>query len=49
MEIIVRRTAILISCSKEEAEQIRERSKHERRTQSGYVLNIVMTVVAVEE
>ena len=37
------RTALLIRCSREEAEKIREMAKRERRTVNGYVLNVVMT------
>jgi hypothetical protein len=33
------RTALLIHCSHEEAEKIREMAKHERRTLSGFVLH----------
>jgi len=44
-----RRTAVLINCSKKEADKIRDHSKLERRTVSGYVLNIVMRAVAFDE
>jgi hypothetical protein len=37
------RTALLIRCSREEAERIRKAAKRERRTVSGYVLNAVLT------
>jgi len=43
------RTAILIHCLKEEADQIRQRARLDRRTVSGYVLNIVMSAVAFEQ
>ena len=43
------RTAILIHCLKEEAAQIRQRARLDRRTVSGYVLNIVMSAVAFEQ
>jgi uncharacterized protein DUF1778 len=41
-----RRTALLIRCSIEEAEKIREAAKRERRTLSGYVLHAVMSRIA---
>ena len=37
------RTALLIHCSREEAERIRNAAKRERRTISGYVLNAVIS------
>lgn len=37
------RTALLIRCSREEAERIRNAARRERRTVSGYVLNAVLT------
>lgn len=40
------RTALLIRCSREEAEMIRVAAKHERRTVSGYVLRAVMNRIA---
>lgn len=40
------RTALLIRCSREEAEMIRDAAKHERRTVSGYVLHAVMNRIA---
>src|SRR5215469_17944987 len=43
------RTALLIHCLKEEADQIRQRARLDRRTVSGYVLNIVMSAVAFEQ
>jgi uncharacterized protein (DUF1778 family) len=46
---MVIRTAILIHCLKEEADQIRQLAKLDRRTVSGYVLNIVMSAVAFEQ
>lgn len=36
------RTALLIRCTREEAERIHHEAKMERRTLSGYVLNAVM-------
>jgi hypothetical protein len=36
------RTALLIRCSREEADKIRKAAKRERRTVSGYVLNAVL-------
>jgi uncharacterized protein (DUF1778 family) len=43
------RTALLICCSKEEASTIHERAETERRSVSGYVLNIVMRAVKFNE
>jgi len=42
------RTALLIYCTKEEAEQIRIAAKRERRTISGFVINAVMNRFAIE-
>ena len=36
------RTALLVRCSEEEAEMIREAAKRERRTISGFILNAVL-------
>lgn len=36
------RTALLVRCSEEEAEIIREEAKRERRTISGFILNAVL-------
>lgn len=41
-----KRTALLIHCSDEEARQIREAARRERRTISGYVLHAVMNRLA---
>ena len=43
------RTALLIHCSEHEVRSIRERAALERRTVSGYVLNIVMRAVVFYE
>lgn len=43
------RTALLIRCSKQHAATIRKQARLERRTISGYVLNVVMRQVAFEE
>jgi hypothetical protein len=43
------RTALLINCSTAEATTIRNRSELQRRSVSGYVLNIVMRAVSFEE
>lgn len=43
------KTALLIYCTQEEAEQIRSAAKFERRTISGFVINAVMTRLAVEK
>lgn len=42
------RTALLIRCSSEQAHSIRVSAEKERRTLSGYVLNIVMRAVHLE-
>ena len=42
------KTALLIYCTRGEAEQIKHAAKRERRTISGYVMNAVMTRFAVE-
>ena len=47
--IVPDRTAILISCLKEEADQIRQRAKGERRPVSSYLLHNVMLCVEFEE
>ena len=43
------RAALLIHCSQDEAENIREMSKLQRRTISGYVLLILMRAVQLAE
>jgi uncharacterized protein (DUF1778 family) len=43
------RAAILISCLKEEANQIRDRANQQRRSVSSYVLHTVMRSVEFEE
>jgi uncharacterized protein (DUF1778 family) len=43
------RTALLIRCSCEEAEKIRDMAKRERRTVSGFVLHAVMNRIANQE
>lgn len=43
------RTALLIRCSKEEAELIRREARHEYRTMSSYVLNILQRVLKMED
>ena len=40
-----KRAALLIRCSREEAEKIRETAKHQRRTVSGFVLHAVLSRV----
>ena len=40
------RTALLVRCSEEEAEAIREAAKRERRTISGFILNAVLNRIA---
>jgi len=43
------RTALLVRCSTEQAHTIRLHAEKERRTVSGYVLNIVLRAVEVED
>ena len=43
------RTAILISCLKEEADQIRERAANDRRNISSYLLQVLMRWVEFKE
>jgi uncharacterized protein (DUF1778 family) len=43
------RTALLINCSVQEASEIRARAELQRRTVSGYVLNIAMRSVGYDE
>ena|SRR5215470_13188309 len=43
------RSALLINCSKKEALKIREIAARQRRTISGYVLNILMKAIRVDE
>lgn len=45
----VRRTALLVRCTVEEAEQIRQAAKAERRTISGYILNGILQRIAVRD
>jgi len=43
------RTALLISCSEEEASKIRTRAEYDFRGVSAYVLNIVLRAVELDE
>jgi hypothetical protein len=45
----VKRTALLIRCTEEEAARIREGARRERRTVSAYVLHAVMNRMRVQE
>lgn len=45
----MRRTALLIRCSVDEAIRVRNEAEIERRSVSGYVLNIVGRAVRVED
>jgi len=47
--VVPHRTALLIHCSAEEAKIIRGRATLQRRTISGYVLNVMMRVIAHDE
>lgn len=40
------RTALLVRCSEEEAEAIRDAARRERRTISGFILNAVLNRIA---
>jgi hypothetical protein len=42
------RTALLIYCTREEAQHIRIAAKRERRTISGFVMNAVMTRLGIQ-
>ena len=42
------RTALLIRCTEEEANAIREAAKLQRRTVSGFVIHAVMNRIAVQ-
>lgn len=42
-----KKTALLVYCTRQEAAQIKAAAKRERRTISGYVINAVMTRLAV--
>ncbi len=44
---MTKKTAILIRCTREEADMIREAAAIERRTLSGFVLNAVMNRIKV--
>lgn len=43
-----RRTALLIRCTVEEAETIRDAAKRERRTVSGFILHAVMNRITIQ-
>jgi len=43
------RTSLLINCSEQEAREIRVQAKLQRRTISGYVLNIAMRAVGYDD
>jgi uncharacterized protein (DUF1778 family) len=47
--VVPDRTALLIHCSAEEAKIIRQRAILQRRTISGYVLNVMMREIAHDE
>ena len=42
------KTALLIYCTREEAEQIKIAARRERRTITGFVMNAVMSRFAIE-
>lgn len=44
---MTKKTAILIRCTEEEAQQIRQAAALERRTLSGYILNAVMNRIKI--
>lgn len=43
------RTAILVRCSRQEAELIRRAARIERRTISGYILNAVLNRIKLRD
>jgi hypothetical protein len=43
------RIALLIRCSKQEAEKIRAAAKRKRRTLSGYVLHVILNRITIQE
>ena len=43
------RPSLLINCSKAEAQEIRHQAQRQRRTVSGYVMNIVMRAVEFDD
>jgi hypothetical protein len=43
------RAAIIISCSKDEADTLRYQARQQHRTMSGYILNILLRAVEFEE
>ena len=43
------RTSLLINCSKKEAQEVRTRAELQRRTVSGYVMNIVVRRIQFAE
>lgn len=45
----VKKAALFVRCTEEEAEKIRRTAKAERRTVSGFVLNAVFNRIAVRE
>ncbi len=49
MSSSLKRTALLIRCSPEEAEKIRAAARKERRTLSGYIVNAVMSRIETRE
>jgi uncharacterized protein (DUF1778 family) len=46
---MAQRAALLINCSRDEARQMRDNARAQRRTLSGYVLNIVWRTVELQE
>ena len=44
-----RRTSLLINCCKAEAQEVRRQAKRQRRTVSGYVMNIVLRSVEFDD
>ena len=45
----VKKAALFVRCTEEEAEKIRRTAKAERRTVSGFILNAVFNRIAVRE
>jgi len=45
----VKKAALFVRCTEEEAQKIRRTAKEERRTVSGFVLNAVFSRIALRE
>ena len=45
----IKKAAVFVRCTEEEAEKIRQSARHERRTVSGFVLNAVFNRIAMRD